>query len=71
MNQSEAQGTLVSPITVGSRVEEQHQRKPWTQPRLHASPVKLTLHDDTYGDVDSPGEDPDNFVDGSKDRLRL
>lgn len=71
MNQSESHGTPGTPTTVGYRVEDRHQRKPWTQPRLHASPVKLTLHDDTYGDVDSPGEDPDNFVDGSKDRLRL
>lgn len=71
MNQSASHGTPGAPTTVGYRVEDQHQRKPWTQPRLHASPVKLTLHDDTYGDVDSPGEDPDNFVDGSKDRLRL
>lgn len=71
MNDSQSHRTLDVPMTVGSRIGERHQRKSWIQPRLDTSPVKMTLHDDTYGDVDSPGEDPDNPVDGPRDRLRL
>lgn len=70
MNDLQSYGALGVSITAGDRIGEQHQRKPWIQPRLETSPVKITLHDYSYGDVDSPGEDPDNPVDGSRGRSR-